>query len=269
MYETLQESFPTHGLEIVFVSSDRDANSFRNYYSKMPWTAIPFESLSLFKANLSMRYGVRGIPSFVIIDAVSGQTVVPGSASRREVMEACQRGDVAIENLFRDWLQRVPADTIEMMSMLELSCMEDQIETKDSTEEEVTANYLVQPSSASPTPVAFEPAPMLTRDDWEQVCLNRVLQHASSSDLAQVVATALKYLENARKQPWVAKFRSFRLSNKVADRITRVPHGITFLQSLGVEVYPTDSDFIVSFPLALDLDALQEDLEAYQEEYST
>ena len=54
MYAHLKEERPSHGLEIVFVSSDRDANSFQSYFDKMPWQAIPFGNLALVKQNLSM-----------------------------------------------------------------------------------------------------------------------------------------------------------------------------------------------------------------------
>lgn len=42
VYEHLKEEFPTHGLEMVFVSSDRDEAGFRQYYASMPWLAVPF-----------------------------------------------------------------------------------------------------------------------------------------------------------------------------------------------------------------------------------
>jgi nucleoredoxin len=42
LYSHLKEEFPTHGLEIVFVSSDRDAGGFQHYFGTMPWTALPF-----------------------------------------------------------------------------------------------------------------------------------------------------------------------------------------------------------------------------------
>lgn len=268
MYETLQASFPTHGLEIVFVSSDRDRLSFQNYFAKMPWSSIPFDNLQFVKGNLSTRYGVRGIPTFVIVDTVSGQTVVPGNTSRKEVMEACQRGDTAIENLFQDWLERLPAETKEIMTMLEVSCTDDRVETSASDGNEEITRYLSQPSSDVPLPLRFESVPPLSSDEWEMVCIDRVLDHGSSEDMRQVVETALKYLKNAKERPWMYKFRTFRLSNKVADRITSVPYGINFLQQLGFEVLPTDGDFIMGIPLARDLDELHEELEAYLEEYT-
>ena len=54
MYEHLKEYRPTHGLEIVFVSSDRDPNSFQQYHRSMPWQAVPFDALQLVKQPLNM-----------------------------------------------------------------------------------------------------------------------------------------------------------------------------------------------------------------------
>ena len=269
MFEILKESNPSQGLEIVFVSSDRDQNSFQNYYSNMPWTAIPFQNLVPFKANLSMIYGVKGIPFFVVLDAVSGQVVVPGSTSRQEFMGACQRGEAAIENLFKEWVDRVPDGTKEIMNMLEISCAEDRVESKASNGDEESERYLVQSPNATSTPLPFEPAPVRSlEEDWEVPCLNRVVDHGGAYYMRQVLETTLKYVGNAQKQPWMPMFRSFRLSNKVADKITRIPHSISFLQSVGLEVLSTQTDFIMTIPLAADLDELHEDLSAYLEEYS-
>jgi nucleoredoxin len=54
MYDHLKDVRPTHGLEIVFVSSDRDPNSFQQYFGTMPWQAIPFDSLQMVKKSLNM-----------------------------------------------------------------------------------------------------------------------------------------------------------------------------------------------------------------------
>ena len=45
LYSHLKEEFPTHGLEIVFVSSDRDFGGFQQYFAAMPWKAVPFGGL--------------------------------------------------------------------------------------------------------------------------------------------------------------------------------------------------------------------------------
>lgn len=54
--------------EIVFASSDRSKKAMAGYMTEMsmPWVAIPFGSEN--KGKLSKKYGIRGIPSLVIID---------------------------------------------------------------------------------------------------------------------------------------------------------------------------------------------------------
>lgn len=55
-------------IEIVFVSSDRDEGAFQEYHAEMPWLALPFAERSR-KQTLSEKYGVRGIPTLVFVDA--------------------------------------------------------------------------------------------------------------------------------------------------------------------------------------------------------
>ncbi|KAL4228827.1 hypothetical protein ACF0H5_011867 [Mactra antiquata] len=52
--------------ECIFVSSDRDDASFKEYFGEMPWNALPFEERDL-KNKVSEKYGVRGIPTLVIL----------------------------------------------------------------------------------------------------------------------------------------------------------------------------------------------------------
>jgi nucleoredoxin len=54
-------------VEVVFVSSDRGAAEFASYYAEMPWLAVPFEDAEA-RAALSAKYGVRGIPTLVLLD---------------------------------------------------------------------------------------------------------------------------------------------------------------------------------------------------------
>merc|ERR1719247_1706850 len=56
------------GVEIVFVSSDKDQSGFDGYYGNMPWLALPFSEREK-KDALSRRYKVAGIPSVVILDS--------------------------------------------------------------------------------------------------------------------------------------------------------------------------------------------------------
>ncbi|XP_044967845.1 probable nucleoredoxin 1-2 [Hordeum vulgare subsp. vulgare] len=58
--------------EIVFISSDKDQSSFDDFFSGMPWLAIPLEDER--KADLKKRFKIRGIPSLVAIGP-DGKTV--------------------------------------------------------------------------------------------------------------------------------------------------------------------------------------------------
>ena len=69
--------------EVVFVSSDHDENSFKEYFSTMPWHAVPFADRSR-QQQLSSLFQVRGIPFLGLLDA-KGQ-VLDWNA-RSKVME--------------------------------------------------------------------------------------------------------------------------------------------------------------------------------------
>ena len=118
-----EEVAPTHGLEIVFVSSDRNEAEFEQYYSSMPFKSLPFANRALAQ-QLKSVFGVRGIPSLVVIDTMSGQIAVSPDESRREVHQACSMGEQAIERLFNTWLDKVPDESKAMLDILALSCQE-------------------------------------------------------------------------------------------------------------------------------------------------
>ncbi|XP_008782777.2 probable nucleoredoxin 1-1 [Phoenix dactylifera] len=59
--------------EVVFVSADRDEDSFNGYFAKMPWLAIPFSDTKA-RDRLDEVFKVRGIPHLVILDA-SGEVL--------------------------------------------------------------------------------------------------------------------------------------------------------------------------------------------------
>lgn len=60
-----------NGLEIIFVSSDRDDYSFEEYYGTMPWASVPFSNKEV-KQSLAARFGVSSIPFLVILDGADG-----------------------------------------------------------------------------------------------------------------------------------------------------------------------------------------------------
>jgi nucleoredoxin len=57
--------------EILFVSSDRSEDQFKEYYGEMPWACLPFGDRDT-KKKLSSHFGVQGIPSLVLLDVGNG-----------------------------------------------------------------------------------------------------------------------------------------------------------------------------------------------------
>lgn len=57
--------------EVVFVSSDRDEESFSSYFSEMPWLAVPYADRDL-KKKLSKKFKVSGIPALILLDGETG-----------------------------------------------------------------------------------------------------------------------------------------------------------------------------------------------------
>jgi len=55
------------GLEIVFISSDRDQSAFDSYFGEHPWVALPYDQREQ-KATLNKKFKVQGIPALVILD---------------------------------------------------------------------------------------------------------------------------------------------------------------------------------------------------------
>jgi len=53
--------------EVVFCSSDQNDSAFQSYYKEMPWLALPYSKREL-KEKLSNKYGVRGIPTLVLLN---------------------------------------------------------------------------------------------------------------------------------------------------------------------------------------------------------
>ncbi|XP_010243057.1 PREDICTED: probable nucleoredoxin 1 [Nelumbo nucifera] len=60
------------GFEVIFISSDSNQSSFDEFYSGMPWLALPFGDER--KKSLNRRFKVTGIPTAVAIGS-SGRTV--------------------------------------------------------------------------------------------------------------------------------------------------------------------------------------------------
>lgn len=59
--------------ELIFVSSDSDAEAFREYHSQMSFPALPYESRDI-KAKLDEKFEIQGIPRLVALDSSTGET---------------------------------------------------------------------------------------------------------------------------------------------------------------------------------------------------
>merc|ERR1719231_1940510 len=66
--------------EVIFMSSDRDDNSFQEYFGEMPWKSIPFAEREL-KETLSNYFGVRGIPTLVLLKGDGSEITRNGHAA--------------------------------------------------------------------------------------------------------------------------------------------------------------------------------------------
>jgi len=74
------EGLKEKGLEVVFVSSDKDEGAFREYFGEMPWTALPYEDRER-KDKLSKKFKVQGIPTVVILDSNGGVITKDGRSA--------------------------------------------------------------------------------------------------------------------------------------------------------------------------------------------
>mmetsp|Transcript_7979 Transcript_7979/g.22027 ORF Transcript_7979/g.22027 Transcript_7979/m.22027 type:complete len:280 (+) Transcript_7979:60-899(+) len=55
------------GLEVIFVSWDKEEEGFKEYFGEMPWLALDYSERKL-SAKLGSALGVDGIPALVILD---------------------------------------------------------------------------------------------------------------------------------------------------------------------------------------------------------
>lgn len=86
--KTLNDSF-----EIVFVSSDQTEAAFKEYFSDMPWLALPFSKRNE-KDQLSEQFGVNGIPTLVVISNTNG-IVLSRDTSIREFSQLVKKNCAA------------------------------------------------------------------------------------------------------------------------------------------------------------------------------
>ncbi len=71
LYRSLNKS--SKRFEIIYASNDKDESEYREYWESMPWLSIPFKH-SIAEA-LSAKYMVMGIPSLVLVNPKTGETI--------------------------------------------------------------------------------------------------------------------------------------------------------------------------------------------------
>ncbi|XP_010256393.1 PREDICTED: uncharacterized protein LOC104596799 [Nelumbo nucifera] len=67
LVETYNDLYHKNDFEVIFVSSDKDNESFIQHFSKMPWFAVPFSD-AMTRDRLHEVFKVNNIPSLVILD---------------------------------------------------------------------------------------------------------------------------------------------------------------------------------------------------------
>mmetsp|Transcript_38755 Transcript_38755/g.101287 ORF Transcript_38755/g.101287 Transcript_38755/m.101287 type:complete len:157 (+) Transcript_38755:30-500(+) len=80
----MYEEHMTESVAVVFVSSDRTDQTFKESYEDMPWAALPFEDRAR-KDALATEYGVAGIPSLIVLDG-SGKLL--SREGRQELLQS-------------------------------------------------------------------------------------------------------------------------------------------------------------------------------------
>ncbi|OQX23441.1 MAG: hypothetical protein BWK80_25960 [Desulfobacteraceae bacterium IS3] len=80
-YETVKDS----GFEIIFISSDRNEEDLMSYYheSHGEWLIMPFPKIPIIKE----KYGVRGIPSLIILSAADLKLITKDGRSKVSELE--------------------------------------------------------------------------------------------------------------------------------------------------------------------------------------
>lgn len=168
-------------MAVVFVSSDRDAGSFLQYFAEMPWLALPFESPA--RQLLGATFQVRGIPSLVVLDAQTGRQL--SADGRGDVM----RLNFDIGACLRSWGVVAQPSAPAVAST-------------------------APPPAAAPAapPKKVGPPPLPIDEEAAQAALHRVTAEPWEVQ-ENFFKTALKVLDNALQNPEELKFRQLKRSN--------------------------------------------------------
>lgn len=95
--------------EVVFASSDKDDESFTDYYKSMPWLGLPFAEREI-KEKLAKEFKCNGIPYLVVLDGETGEVITTNG-----------RGGISGENFIEEfpWHAKAMYDISESMDGIE------------------------------------------------------------------------------------------------------------------------------------------------------
>ncbi|KAM7268995.1 hypothetical protein ACFE04_024492 [Oxalis oulophora] len=136
LIQVYEEVSSKGNLEVVFISSDRDENSFTDYFSKMPWLSIPFSD-SETRAKIKELFKVRGIPSLVFLDGTGAVSSDQGMRFIREYGVDAYPFTLEKINLLKQ--QEEEAKHNQSLSSLLVSRSRDYLLSKDGTKVLVSA----------------------------------------------------------------------------------------------------------------------------------
>ena len=91
-------------IEIVFVSCDKDLNSFNEYYNTMPWVAINFEDEM--KDAIAEAFEINGIPCLLVFDNKGNLVDQDG----RDIVEQNKDYGYTKENadkVIKEWMDKI------------------------------------------------------------------------------------------------------------------------------------------------------------------
>ena len=76
MYDVINDNIShldAKKMQIIFIASDKSEEAFNNYYSNMPWLALPYKKRDL-KNELCEKYNVKTIPKLIFLNR-NGETI--------------------------------------------------------------------------------------------------------------------------------------------------------------------------------------------------
>ncbi len=76
--------------EIIFISSDRDEQSFIEYYKDMPWLTLSYNERKK-KEELGKHFQISGIPTLVLLDGDTGEII--SKDARDKIQHKDTRGE--------------------------------------------------------------------------------------------------------------------------------------------------------------------------------